>query len=76
MFVALSYTHSAGELAGSDLRLQRLKEWRAKRDEARQKEKASKKKPFSYGGRRPGMTGHTTGSKVCIYVLSVCKSGR
>ena len=35
---------------GSELRLQRLREWKAKRTEAREKEKAAKKKPF-YGGK-------------------------
>ncbi|CAI8038843.1 Disks large-associated protein 5 [Geodia barretti] len=35
---------------GSELRLQRLREWKAKRAEAREKEKAAKKKPF-YGGK-------------------------
>lgn len=43
---------STDQLSREDLRLQKLKEWKKKRDEAREKEKQLKKKPFFGGGAR------------------------
>ena len=49
----LSLSLSTDPQSQGQLRLQKLKEWKAKREAAKEKESALKKKPFSCGGGRP-----------------------